>query len=57
MKMECYCLMLQELLLIQGLENQMKKYHINIRDVARREYLLKGPCQPICHIKFGPRLW
>ena len=32
-----------------GLRKPIEDYHINIRDVVRREYLLRGPCQPISH--------
>jgi hypothetical protein len=32
-----------------GLRKPIDEYAINIRDTVRREYLLRGPCQPICH--------
>ena len=33
-----------------GLRKPIEEYHINIRDAIRREYLLRGPCQPIGHV-------
>jgi hypothetical protein len=33
-----------------GLRKPIDEYHINIRDAIRREYLLRGPCQPIGHV-------
>jgi hypothetical protein len=43
-----------------GLRKLIDEYDVNIRDVVRREYLLRGPCQPICHTypkkKIGDRL-
>jgi hypothetical protein len=32
-----------------GLRKPIDEYDVNIRDAVRREYLLRGPCQPICH--------
>jgi hypothetical protein len=32
-----------------GLRKPIDEYDVNIRDDVRREYLLRGPCQPICH--------
>jgi len=43
-----------------GLRKSIDEYDVNIRDAVRREYLLRGPCQPICHTypkkKIGDRL-
>ena len=33
-----------------GLRKSIEEYDINIRDIVRREYLLRGPCQPIGHV-------
>lgn len=32
-----------------GLRKPIDEYDVNIRDAIRREYLLRGPCQPIGH--------
>ena len=39
-----------ELVIDPALRKPIEEYHINIRDIVRREYLLKGPCQPIGHV-------
>ena len=33
-----------------GLRKPIEEYGINIRDAIRREYLIRGPCQPIGHV-------
>ncbi|KAJ1285613.1 hypothetical protein BS78_03G291900 [Paspalum vaginatum] len=33
-----------------GLRKPIEEYDINIRDAVRREYLIRGPCQPIGHV-------
>lgn len=32
-----------------GLRMPIEKIHPNLRDAAKRAYILKGPCQPKCH--------
>ena len=32
-----------------GLRKPIDEYDVNIRDAVRREYLLRGPCQPVGH--------
>ena len=43
-----------------GLRKLIDEYDVNIRDAVRREYLLRGPCQPIGHTypkkKIGDRM-
>ena len=39
-----------EIVVDPGLRKPIEEYDINIRDIVRREYLLRGPCQPIGYV-------
>jgi len=39
-----------EIVVDPGLRKPIEEYDINIRDIVRREYLLRGLCQPIGHV-------